>query len=1744
MSTYVQLGDQKIIYDWNVNKYNRLLRKYFSMVDKVIVRYGEFLDKAKYDGSFPSQAEEVAYQCIEAMFNSLSDELAALGYYGLSYEQMKKEPYFYLNVQKPLDKVFFDLRKEINIIIQQRDHEINGIAMRQASRGRVIGGGFGVKGFVKGALMAKGINSVRDAWYSSGDRADAQYARKLANRAAFDLFSDFEEKICQAFRKASLSFYKTIVSKLGLYEIKLSPEEAETIVNKICDGTIKNEHVFPALVQALNVFPYNRDIYDLFMITSPEYYKDIEEIGRIFLMDSKLIFDEYHEFDGFYFDDPQDRLFALNHIGVPVYQIQNELYPDTKDILYKNPEHFMKNHDFPFIDKIIALLESITIDPEKTQVAEYHARELNFFKKIRTEMEINYIPRYEAVVTLAKGYTKYSKNKGNMFTAYSMSNDMLDTVNKYCPSLHKNDQYITFQSDNQAIAVMTLEELVLINIPLDSSKSEERIKTLFLKYEDLTECSLTNQVLTCKKSTSDAVSYKFILPDKCKSAFNQAISSFIDTDKMDEKLKELIIAKHKKAESILSKEELIKRETDILNRTYDGVRYETQDEVDRIKAEIERIRNLTNEAVFATDLKTLASWKTALMHENIVTESGKELVEKICRLSTYEQKDLDILQTVTTDQFFPPAILVTTKNNFLEVQETCETNPKEIVICMMLDREDDISVDWCLTTRNYYDGDSIIPLNDFLHMTRMGNSLFCVYYDDEEDIIDQVLICPDMPAEYLDQLAVLVNRTVHTYLLQSLPESISMLTSGDYYYWTKIFDAMLSYSQHFNEDKIYDGTKLSTFDNPDHEKRRKFAGESSFIFKYIDTTVFGSGYGMGVNHNGLNILVTDNSDNPISAFYTWDELTEVEISAYVKFSGAFLVIGDNKYPLGATGASTEKWCEYIKNMVGIYHSALLDYPDYVEEFSNSFDGVEFDTHKDKQFVKESIHNKILNIQAKYPELIDTAYADKDYLLEKLNFRFVDDVITFLEGLSIPAENTKIREYVENKKRFYISLRQEMEDASAKRPVRDGILQIQKKYTTEKTAYAKKGYFLESLNFEFVDEILAFLQGMKVDSANTRLHDYVEEQKGFYGIVRKEMKDLADKNSINEAILNIQANHGIKKRNAYEDKEYFINNLNLPFINDIITYLEGLSFAPEKTEVLKLIEDKKDFYLPLRKEMEDIANECNEIYGITNNEVFSNNVEELKTWNAALATKDFHTEKAKQYVEKVQALASYSQKDFDFYSSVASILPKGKGITTVDANNFVRVQKEFQAKMHNNEIVLCYTEDGIGVKAWMLTTQHFYIAREVFKLSDVLQVFNIDNYLLLIAEANNGPQPGKGSPSRTFVVQSKLNKDQLISIARSLNSIFCIYLEKNLPETSAKILTKAYYFYNVIMQQLIKSSDSFVLPHVKDGTNIPMNDRTKDISGNKTDFIFRYVETTRNTGNRGMALTDQGLFIKQDKESERIHFTWEQLANAVITVKKSFFSKDDLIINGVIYSMGNSEAKTEDWAYYLNKMIEVYNGCLSSYSSFVQKLRSHPAFSPLPGTPSPQYNTYVPPQPAPASVQPGSRFTERCDNTSDNKPSQKSMFSSFTSTFRSNSKSALDKMTDVGMKTTASLAASFMKGSKSAFDKIKDAGSKASEGVFSSSGVTNHAPASKTDGAKICPKCGSPIAKDKLFCGNCGTKYTALQKCPVCGAVVEEGKNFCGICGTKVGVARPRFCANCGSKLADGVKFCGNCGAKV
>ncbi len=635
MSTYVQLGDQKIVFEWDANKYNRLLRKYFSLVDIAMIEYEKFLDSAKYDGSFPSKAESLAYILIEEMYKSLSNELVELGYYGCSYERIKEGSNFYLNVKSPLDKVFMNLRHEATLVQLQRQRELHRVAMRQASRGRIVGGGFGLGGFIKGALTASAINSVRDSWNSSGDRADIRAANRRATNATLDIYSEFVEAINNAFRKASLSFYNAIVKQMGIYDIKLKPDEAEAIITNILNETITGDKVFPALVHALNVFPYEKDIYRLLMNNNIDYYKDIEKIGDIFILDSDSIFNEYHKLHDYYFDDPRDMLYTLEYIHLPIVKLQLK-HSDSKAIVYNDPEYFIKSHNFALIDGIIAHLNSVRVDPAKKQIAEYYNKQVNFYKNLRNNMEFNSVSRHEAVAGLS--FTTHSNE--NIFRYNEKSNsipgDVLKAVKTACPSLSGKFLYITIRSDNRAIAVMTTDELALINIPSYSDgKIGNRIEKVLFKYEDLEKCYLTDDILTCTTPSGYAPTYKFTLSKKNSKTFNEYISSILDPNKLPEDIKETILSTHKEMGKVISKEEWAKNEKEILHRTYEGVVYKTREEVDQIKAEIAVIQYLTNDNVFSTDFKTLTTWKEALLKKNIVTKPGKELIEKINLLSSY-----------------------------------------------------------------------------------------------------------------------------------------------------------------------------------------------------------------------------------------------------------------------------------------------------------------------------------------------------------------------------------------------------------------------------------------------------------------------------------------------------------------------------------------------------------------------------------------------------------------------------------------------------------------------------------------------------------------------------------------------------------------------------------------------------------------------------------------------------------------------------------------------------------------------------------------------------------------------------------------------------------------------------------------------------------------------------------------------------------------------------------------------------
>ena len=49
----------------------------------------------------------------------------------------------------------------------------------------------------------------------------------------------------------------------------------------------------------------------------------------------------------------------------------------------------------------------------------------------------------------------------------------------------------------------------------------------------------------------------------------------------------------------------------------------------------------------------------------------------------------------------------------------------------------------------------------------------------------------------------------------------------------------------------------------------------------------------------------------------------------------------------------------------------------------------------------------------------------------------------------------------------------------------------------------------------------------------------------------------------------------------------------------------------------------------------------------------------------------------------------------------------------------------------------------------------------------------------------------------------------------------------------------------------------------------------------------------------------------------------------------------------------------------------------------------------------------------------------------------------------------------------------------------------------------------------CVKCGTELAADAKFCGECGTRVERGVFCPECGAKVAPSAKFCGECGHKI-----------------------------
>lgn len=258
--------------------------------------YSRYKDMDDFVRRFPSHFQQTFENAIDCM-NSL---LAEQDLYGVTIEEI--EPY--------ADEYCYHTWKQIQIITEKYqailDEQEGMKEYRQArknSRGKLVGGGFGLQGAVRGIATAGAVNMTTGALHSVGNAIGNMGSAISAINAKEKLFkSALVRNVSDAVYDDILNIHLIAIDILmahGSERCRKYTEEDDRQANKIQNdlerGIISADRKREATVRMLMTFPFNPDYYRTAIKLFPEEVESLREFAEFFELDIDVFYDEFQD---------------------------------------------------------------------------------------------------------------------------------------------------------------------------------------------------------------------------------------------------------------------------------------------------------------------------------------------------------------------------------------------------------------------------------------------------------------------------------------------------------------------------------------------------------------------------------------------------------------------------------------------------------------------------------------------------------------------------------------------------------------------------------------------------------------------------------------------------------------------------------------------------------------------------------------------------------------------------------------------------------------------------------------------------------------------------------------------------------------------------------------------------------------------------------------------------------------------------------------------------------------------------------------------------------------------------------------------------------------------------------------------------------------------------------------------------------------------------------------------------------
>jgi hypothetical protein len=293
MSITFNFFDSKIIVTGNRERYNSIRSVYSNLASKLS---DEFVQIYKEHNHNLDDVSKNAYgqgsDCISVAMNFTMKSLVELGIYDLDLEMFIYNHYLPYHVWDDHFNTINDRFMEIVLNEEQLDAYRRD---RRESRGRLIGGGFGIQGAAKGIVTAGAVNLAAGAVHGIFNGIGKIISSVSAQSKKDKIFRDpatlqtLSQGVCRAVFNIHHALIDVIYDQTNSnnyeYVSKEDSEKAKRIFNNIRIHEIESSKEINLLNDIIQLNPYNKEYYEYIIAKYGDEQGDIEKISSYFGVD-------------------------------------------------------------------------------------------------------------------------------------------------------------------------------------------------------------------------------------------------------------------------------------------------------------------------------------------------------------------------------------------------------------------------------------------------------------------------------------------------------------------------------------------------------------------------------------------------------------------------------------------------------------------------------------------------------------------------------------------------------------------------------------------------------------------------------------------------------------------------------------------------------------------------------------------------------------------------------------------------------------------------------------------------------------------------------------------------------------------------------------------------------------------------------------------------------------------------------------------------------------------------------------------------------------------------------------------------------------------------------------------------------------------------------------------------------------------------------------------------------------------